>query len=554
MVSGAPGYAGLGTTSSLSYDLTTGVLGNTRIAISGNTSATSTSTGALTVVGGVGIGGDVYIGGTLSVSYVSTASNIRGGGPGQVPYQINTGTTGFFGGALSTAGNVLISNGTSAPSYNNTLTLAGITTASSTQTGALVVAGGVGIGGNLYVGGEIVAQKLTIEFTTVTTTLVQTDDIIRTYNATASTSTNSGALQITGGAGIGGDLWVGGTIHVLNAVIQKADSVNGGSTGTVLFQNASSSTAFTNVGNTGDVFISRGINVLGPQFVSTTTLVVGYATTALNVSGNLTASTATNLAGGTTNQIPYQSTASTTLFFGPGTTGQLLVSRGTQGGGPVFTNTSSIFVGYATTALNVLSSNSATFATTATSLEGGTAGQVPYQLSPGTTRFFGPGTAGNVLVSNGTSAPSYNNTLTLTAVTSASSTMTGAFQVRGGAGIGGDLYVGGSIYGLQEITAYYGTPSDIRLKTNISTIHDGLAKVLTLNGITYNWNDLATNQNKESRESGIIAQELLKVLPEAVVEKDDGFLTVKYDRIIPLLIEAIKELSIEVEILKKKIQ
>jgi len=132
--------------------------------------------------------------------------------------------------------------------------------------------------------------------------------------------------------------------------------------------------------------------------------------------------------------------------------------------------------------------------------------------------------------------------------------MTGAFQVRGGAGIGGDLYVGGQIFGLQEITAYYGSPSDIRLKANVTNIHDGLAKVLTLNGITYNWNDLATNQNKESRESGIIAQELLKVLPEAVVEKDDGFLTVKYDRIIPLLIEAIKELSIEVEILKKKIQ
>jgi hypothetical protein len=325
----------------------------------------------------------------------------------------------------------------------------------------------------------------------------------------------------------------------------------------VLFQNASSSTAFTNVGSTGDVFISRGVNVLGPQFVSTTTLVVGYATTALNVSGNLTASTATNLAGGTTNQIPYQSTASTTLFFGPGTTGQLLVSRGTQSGGPVFTNTSSIFVGYATTslfALNVLNASSATYATTATNLEGGTAGQVPYQLSPGTTRFFGPGTAGNVLVSNGTTAPSYNNTLTLTALTSASSTMTGAFQVRGGAGIGGDLYVGGQIFGLSEITAYYGSPSDIRLKANVTNIHDGLAKVLTLNGITYNWNELATNQNKESRESGIIAQELLKVLPEAVVEKDDGFLTVKYDRIIPLLIEAIKELSIEVEILKKKIQ
>ena len=116
------------------------------------------------------------------------------------------------------------------------------------------------------------------------------------------------------------------------------------------------------------------------------------------------------------------------------------------------------------------------------------------------------------------------------------------------------MYVGGQIYGLNEITAYYGSPSDIRLKTNITVIDNGLSKVISLSGITYNWNELAVNQNRISRESGVIAQELLKVLPEAVVEKENGYLTVKYDRIIPLLIEAIKELSNEVELLKKKIQ
>jgi hypothetical protein len=88
------------------------------------------------------------------------------------------------------------------------------TTASiSTTTGALTVAGGVGIGGNLYVGGEIVAQKLTIQLTTVTTTFVTTDDVISTYNTTQSTGTTSGALIVAGGVGIGGDMWIGGTIH-----------------------------------------------------------------------------------------------------------------------------------------------------------------------------------------------------------------------------------------------------------------------------------------------------------------------------------------------------
>jgi len=59
------------------------------------------------------------------------------------------------------------------------------TAATSTATGALQIVGGVGIGGSLYVGGEIVAQKLTIEYTTVTTTLIKTDDVIQTTNATA---------------------------------------------------------------------------------------------------------------------------------------------------------------------------------------------------------------------------------------------------------------------------------------------------------------------------------------------------------------------------------
>ena len=106
-------------------------------------------------------------------------------------------------------------------------TVTNATQASSTTTGALQVSGGVGIGGNLHVGGEIVAQRLTIQFTTVTTTLVETDDIIRTLNTTQATSTNSGALQVSGGAGIGGNLYVGGSIFgTINATVNTATNAN----------------------------------------------------------------------------------------------------------------------------------------------------------------------------------------------------------------------------------------------------------------------------------------------------------------------------------------
>jgi len=71
----------------------------------------------------------------------------------------------------------------------------------------------------LYVGGEIIAERLTIQYTTVTTTLVETDDIIKTSNTTQSTNTTSGALQVAGGIGIGGNAHIGGNIVVKNTAI-----------------------------------------------------------------------------------------------------------------------------------------------------------------------------------------------------------------------------------------------------------------------------------------------------------------------------------------------
>lgn len=95
---------------------------------------------------------------------------------------------------------------------SSTATILSTATSISTDTGAVIIAGGVGIGGDLYVGGKIVASELTVQFTTVTTTIVETDDIITTFNTTTSTSTDTGALVIAGGAGFGSDVNIGGTI------------------------------------------------------------------------------------------------------------------------------------------------------------------------------------------------------------------------------------------------------------------------------------------------------------------------------------------------------
>ena len=104
--------------------------------------------------------------------------------------------------------------------------------------------------------------------------------------------------------------------------------------------------------------------------------------------------------------------------------------------------------------------------------------------------------------------------------------------------------VDGSIIAAGNITAY----SDIRLKEDIRPIADALSKVEQLNGVTYTRNDLADTSR---RYGGLIAQDVQKVLPEAVTD-NTGTLGVDYNATIGLLVEAIKELKAEIETLKAK--
>ena len=110
----------------------------------------------------------------------------------------------------------------------------------------------------------------------------------------------------------------------------------------------------------------------------------------------------------------------------------------------------------------------------------------------------------------------------------------------------------GEIRSTNSITAYY---SDDRLKTRLGNIENALAKVMTLNGFQYEANETAQALGYTVRpEIGLSAQEVQAVLPEVVVPApiDDKYLTIHYERVIPLLVEAIKELSREIDELKKK--
>jgi hypothetical protein len=119
-----------------------------------------------------------------------------------------------------------------------------------------------------------------------------------------------------------------------------------------------------------------------------------------------------------------------------------------------------------------------------------------------------------------------------------------------GVGTSPDTANTGSIRATNNITAYY---SDERLKTKLGPIENAVDKVLSLNGFYHQANEIAQALGYDViREVGLSAQQVQKVMPEVVAPApiDDKYLTVRYERLVPLLVEAIKELKQEIEELK----
>ena len=168
-----------------------------------------------------------------------------------------------------------------------------------------------------------------------------------------------------------------------------------------------------------------------------------------------------------------------------------------------------------------------------------------------------------------TGATTLSNTLGVSGATTLSNTLgvSGDTTIGGTLNIGGtinasgstitlndNIQVNGSISATGDITAF---ASDERLKTNIKPLENALGKVLSLSGFTYNFNEVGQSLgfSTETLHVGVSAQQVQAVLPEAVVAApaSKDYLTVKYEKIVPLLIEAIKELSQKVSDLEDKL-
>jgi hypothetical protein len=209
---------------------------------------------------------------------------------------------------------------------------------------------------------------------------------IRLYHSTTALTTPTAGNLAFGELAVNaadGKLYYKNSATNLVAVLADASSATGnlpgGGVGTVVYQSSTGVTAYLTLGATNRILTA---GPTAPQYVDPATVSVGYADAA---------GEAADILGGAANQILYQNATDSTNFI-----------------------TAPTIPGY------VLSWNGSTFAwsaapaaTSAIDLAGGTAGSVPYQVSPGDTSFTPTGTAGYLLTSNGTSAPSWTNPSTL---------------------------------------------------------------------------------------------------------------------------------------------
>ena len=267
------------------------------------------------------------------------------------------------------------------------------------------------------------------------------------------TANTTNALTI--GTGLSGTSFNGSsavTVAIANTAVSAGSYTLGNFTVNAQGQlTAASSTSTTGSGN---VVLATSPTLVTPALGTPSALVgtnITGTASGLSIGGNAaTATSSTNIAGGSAYAFPYQTAASTTAFLSAGTSGQILQTQGT-GSAPTWVSQSSLSVGTATNiaggSAGAIAYNSAasttTFLTlgtsgyvltagasapqyvaqstlsvgTATNLAGGIASQIPYQTGAGATSFIANGTTGQVLTSNGTSAPSWSTPTAYATVT-----------------------------------------------------------------------------------------------------------------------------------------
>ena len=503
----------------------TSILGNISATQSGQTVALSPS-GAGTV--SISPGGNTTIGsgGTLAISS-STAGTIS---------NMSIGATNPNTGAFTS----LTASGATTFTAN--------TASTSTTSGTLVVTGGLGVSGAIYAGSlQSTAIGSTTRSTGAFTTLTSNGATTFTQN-TASTNTTSGTLVVTGGIGVSGAIYAG---SIQNTAIGSTTRSTGAFT--TLTANSSTTITATTASTTtasGALVVSGGVGIAGALYAgSIQNTPIGSTTRNTGAFTSLSATSTVTL-----------SPASANVTVSPSGTGTLTMAP--AGGGSI----NNMSVGATTRSSGAFTTLTANNNTTITATTASTTTASGALVVSGGVGIAGNNYVGGIVRHTNTTASSSTatgalvvtggvgiggalyggNIVRFTNTTASTSRTTGALVVSGGTGIAGALYVGG------DVVAH--AASDIRLKENISTINNSLNKILSISGYEYYWNEVAKEMYPERTmlDVGVIAQEVQQVIPSAVVEREDGYLAVNYDKIIPLLIESIKALKIELNNIKRE--
>jgi hypothetical protein len=126
-----------------------------------------------------------------------------------------------------------------------------------------------------------------------------------------------------------------------------------------------------------------------------------------------------------------------------------------------------------------------------------------------------------------------------------------------------ELYVDGDIGATGNVVAYV---SDRRLKDNIRQIEHPIDMLKSITGYKFDWNDLAVPEKRGKKELGLIADEVEELMPELItqfyhpkeaIDKGAGieeYKAVLYDRLTPVMVEAIKQQQTEIDALKQKVE
>lgn len=576
------------------------ILGQTYLNVGNSTvgtiNAVTINAGTLSISGAVGYG-NTSVNGYLN----ATSYGLFGGVVNATAFNATSTTAGStFANNITVSGtaNAITLNATGATlsTFANNVNIAGVANVASLNAGPGSFTANVNVTANIntyavFVGANVTASMTDIRvgntvgnttisqgYITVGNTTVGTVNAASFNAVGAITSTFANNVTITGTANVSAALNVGADVNLSSSQLKVGNTV----TNTII-TNSTITVGNTTVGTvnafamnvkatiTANNFSGNGAlltTIPGTALLNTAVTPGSYTTTNLTVDaqGRITAASS-----GTSGVTSFQtslngltpSTATTgavtlagTLGISSGGTGQTTAAAaitaltGTQTSGRYLRSDGTNAALSAIQAADVPTLNQNTTGTASNI----TAYTINQNVGTGNSPSFVNATlSGKLLVGSGSiTAPSVGFSADGATDTGIYWTADGYTNFTNNGVFSGYVGVGGNLLMVGNITAYGSAtaPSDIRLKKNITKIDYALDKVLQLNGYTFDRTD-----REMPRQTGVIAQEVQKILPEAIVELDDEnkTLTVAYGNMMGLMIEAIKELNAKVEDLQNQL-